>query len=193
MKNCSLAQKILKQNTGVIHGRFQVLHNDHLKYLLAGKALCEHLVVGITNPDPRMTKLDKADPSRSDPKANPLTYYERLLLVKSALYDAGLREAEFSVTPFPISYPEYYSAYVPMQAIFFLTIYDGWGRRKLEYFKSLGLNTHVLWECREQNKGLSASTIREAMRNGEPWEHLVPESTALLCKLWDIPRRIEKI
>jgi nicotinamide-nucleotide adenylyltransferase len=37
---------------GVIHGRFQVLHNDHLRYILAGKELCRHLVVGITNPDP---------------------------------------------------------------------------------------------------------------------------------------------
>lgn len=44
--------------TGVIHGRFQLLHNDHLKYLLAGKARCEHLVVGITNPDPCLTKAD---------------------------------------------------------------------------------------------------------------------------------------
>ena len=39
---------------GVIHGRFQLLHNDHLKYLLAGKKRCEHLVVGITNPDPAL-------------------------------------------------------------------------------------------------------------------------------------------
>ena len=39
---------------GVIHGRFQVPHNDHLRYLLAGKALCRHLVVGLTNPDPSL-------------------------------------------------------------------------------------------------------------------------------------------
>ena len=38
--------------TGIIHGRFQILHNDHVKYLLAGKQFCRHLVVGITNPDP---------------------------------------------------------------------------------------------------------------------------------------------
>ena len=43
--------------TGVIHGRFQVLHNDHLKYLLAGKADASTLVVGITNPDPCQTKM----------------------------------------------------------------------------------------------------------------------------------------
>ena len=34
------------RQTGVIHGRFQVLSNDHLCYLLAGKARCCHLIVG---------------------------------------------------------------------------------------------------------------------------------------------------
>ena len=50
--------------TGVIHGRFQVLHNDHLKYLLSGKALCRHLVVGITNPEPLLARMEEqVDPS----------------------------------------------------------------------------------------------------------------------------------
>lgn len=35
---------------GAIHGRFQVLRHDHLKYLMAGKARCQRLCVGITNP-----------------------------------------------------------------------------------------------------------------------------------------------
>lgn len=39
---------------GVIHGRFHILHNDHLKYLLAGKLARCHLIVGITNPDPTL-------------------------------------------------------------------------------------------------------------------------------------------
>ena len=50
---------------GVIHGRFQLLHNDHLKYLLAGKQRCRHLVIGITNPDPTLTRADPADPART--------------------------------------------------------------------------------------------------------------------------------
>ncbi|MHA2009472.1 MAG: nicotinate-nucleotide adenylyltransferase, partial [Promethearchaeota archaeon] len=44
-----------RYDLGVIHGRFQVLHNDHIKYLMAGKKLCKYLVVGITNPDPSLT------------------------------------------------------------------------------------------------------------------------------------------
>ncbi len=46
---------------GVIHGRFQILHNDHMRYLLAGKERCEHLVVGITNPDPTLVREDAAE------------------------------------------------------------------------------------------------------------------------------------
>ncbi|MFC1888297.1 hypothetical protein ACFL4G_00935, partial [Thermodesulfobacteriota bacterium] len=53
------------EETGVIHGRFQVFHNDHLAYVLAGKARCRHLVVAITNPDPTLTRDDPADPDRS--------------------------------------------------------------------------------------------------------------------------------
>ena len=68
--------------TGVIHGRFQVLHNDHLKYLMAGKSKCQHLVVGITNPDPTLTGPESADPHRDSPFANPLTYVERYTMVR---------------------------------------------------------------------------------------------------------------
>lgn len=196
MKNansCSLAQRIVEQRTGVIHGRFQVLHNDHLVYLLAGKAECEHLVVGITNPDPVLTQKEEADPARSCPAANPLTFYERMLLVKCALTDAGLEGSDFSITPFPVNFPELYSAYVPLEACFFLTIYDQWGRRKLEHFQALGLKTKVLWERTPQTKGLSGSQVRKAMAAGEPWEHLVPESTAVLCKAWDLSERLQKL
>ena len=65
-----------KQEVGVIHGRFQVFHLDHLAYLLAGASRCEKLIVGITNPDPNLTRPEATDPQRSAPEANPLTYEE---------------------------------------------------------------------------------------------------------------------
>ena len=190
MSHPSLAKALLDRRTGVIHGRFQVLHNDHLAYLLAGKEECDHLVVGITNPDPGLTGSEEADPARSDPAANPLSFYERMLLVKCCLVDAGLREEDFSITPFPVNFPDLYWNYVPMEAVFFLTIYDDWGRRKLEYFRSLGLRTHVLWERAPESKGLSGARVRQAMIRNEPWEHMVPESTAILCRAWDIAGRM---
>lgn len=176
--------------TGVIHGRFQVLHNDHLVYLLAGMGLCRHLVVGITNPDPLLTRDEDADPKRSDPAANQLTYFERYFLVRAVLEEAGIEPSRFSVVPFPVSMPELYRYYVPLEALFFLSIYDEWGKRKLEYFRSLGLMTHILRDVAAEQKGLSATDIRNRMASGEPWEDLVPSAAADLMKKWNIPCRL---
>ncbi|MBU0908131.1 MAG: nicotinate-nucleotide adenylyltransferase [Proteobacteria bacterium] len=175
---------------GVIHGRFQLLHNDHLKYLLAGKERCEHLVVGITNPDPTLTKRDSADPARSSREANPFTYFERYCMVRDALADEGLRD-EISIVPFPINFPELYHYYLPMQATFFLTIYDDWGEKKLRLFNAMGLATEILWRRPRSGKGLSSTEIRQKMMHGEQWEGLVPPAVARLVKKIDLQKRLE--
>jgi len=179
--------------TGVIHGRFQVLHNDHLVYLLAGAALCRHLVVGITNPDPLLTKDEAADPKRSNPAANPLSYFERYTMVRAVLTEAGIEPSRFSVVPFPINLPELYHYYVPLDALFFLSIYDDWGKRKLEYFTALGLATLVLREVSSFQKGLSASDIRRRMTLDGSWEELVPPAVVTLMKKWNIPGRLRLV
>ena len=175
---------------GVIHGRFQIFHLDHLRYVLAGKARCRRLVVGITNPDPLLTRDDAADPSRSAPRANPLTYYERYVMVRAVLVDAGIPEADFDVVPFPVNLPELYRHYLPMEAVFFLTVYDDWGRRKLELFRSLGLETEILWSRPPEEKGLAGSEIRRRILAGEPWEHMVPPETARLIRAWNLRDRL---
>jgi len=175
---------------GVIHGRFQVLHNDHLRYLLAGKALCRFLVVGLTNPDPGLTRPEEADPHRSTAQANPLTYYERALLVRAALTGAGVPLAEFMVAPLPVNLPELIRHYAPREATYFLTICDDWGRRKLARFQDLGLATHVLWDVPPDQKGISGSHVRRLMAAGGDWKSLVPPAVARLLEEWDIPARL---
>jgi nicotinamide-nucleotide adenylyltransferase len=149
--------------------------------------------VGITNPDPLLTRDEDADPKRSDPAANPLTYFERYVMVRAVLEEAGVESSRFSVVPFPVNIPELYRYYVPLDALFFLSIYDEWGKRKLEYFTSLGLKTHILRDVSKDQKGLSGTDIRRRMAQNEPWEELVPPSVALLMKKWDIPARLGKI
>jgi len=183
---------IAEYKTGVIHGRFQVLHNDHVKYLMAGKKLCRHLVVGITNPDPFLTKMEDADPERNNPLENPLTYYERYALVNAVLEAEGLKPHQFSVVPFPVNFPERYKYYVPLDAVFFLTIYDEWGKKKLSYFQEQGLKTHVLREVPKKQKGISASEVRALMVKERPWGHLVPKSVATLMNNWRIPERLQR-
>jgi nicotinamide-nucleotide adenylyltransferase len=175
---------------GVVHGRFQVLHNDHLKYVLAGKARCRHLVVGITNPDPMLTQEDAAAPHRSAPLMNPLTFFERYIMTRAVLLDEGVACKNYSVVPLPINFPHLYRYYVPLDAVFYITIYDEWGKRKLAQFESLGLKTEVLWTRPPESKGLSGSDIRKCMALGEKWEHWVPPATAALMKEWRIPERL---
>ena len=179
--------------TGFIHGRFQVLHNDHLTYLLAGKKECERLVVGITNPDPSLTKQDDADVSRSDQTANPLTYYERFLMVQAALVEAGLDLEEFIIVPFPVNFPELYRYYIPPEATFFLTIYDEWGEKKLSMFESFGLKTKILWRRPLAEKGLTSSDVRQKIVEGKPWQHMVPPSVGRLIAEWNLSERLQRI
>jgi len=178
---------------GVIHGRFQVLHNDHLAYLLDGKSRCRHLIVGITNPDPRLTADDPADPHRSRPEANPLSYYERHLLTRAVLEEAGVAPGAFTIVPFPINFPELYPCYLPLTAVFFVSVYDDWGRRKLERFRDLGLRIEVLSERPIERKGISATEVRARMAAGTPWDQLVPPAAAKLLVAWNIPGRLRRL
>lgn len=183
----------LQYDVGTIHGRFQILHNDHLKFLLAGKELCEHLIIGITNPDPSLTKEHNSNPHRSKPISNPLTYFERYVMIRNSLLEKGLKYSDFSIVPFPINVPELLKYYVPMDVVFFLSIYDDWGRQKKKYLESLGLKVHVLWEVPLEKKGLSGSDIRRSMLKGESWEHFLPPAVVKLVNQWDIIKRIIKL
>ena len=182
-----------KYEIGVIHGRFQILHNDHLRYLLAGKALCDHLIVGITNPDPYLTKDHDSNPHRSTRFANPLTYYERYVMIKTVLTEVGLGLSEFTIVPFPINVPDLLQYYVPLDVVFFLSIYDDWGRQKKSYLEDLGLNVHVLREVPIEKKGLNGSDIRRAMIDNKQWKQFVPACVAKLVEIWDIINRLKDL
>jgi nicotinamide mononucleotide adenylyltransferase len=176
--------------TGVVHGRFQVFHLDHLKYVLAAWERCDHLIIGITNPDPILTKAEAVDPRQSSPEENPLTYFERYSIIREVMFEMGLDGVNFSILPFPINFPELYRFYLPLDAVFYMTIYDDWGKRKLELFRSLGLNVEILWTKPLEQKGIRATEIRRLMSCGNEWEHLVPPAAASVMKRMEIVQRL---
>lgn len=178
---------------GFIHGRFQVVHNDHLKYLLAGKALCDHLIVGITNPNQEMTCDEKTDPARSSKNNNPLTYDEREHMIRAALLESGITTEEFSIVPFPISRPDLLAGCAPADATYYLTIYDAWGREKKQRLESLGLKTHVMWEKSPEEKGLTGKAVRTAIREGRDWKSMIPKSVAEYAEQWDLQNRFNEL
>ena len=159
---------------GFIHGRFQLFHNDHLRYALLAKQQCEKLIVGITSPENASLIREEVDPHRSEAASNPLTYYERFNMVKLALLGAGLKREDFEIVPYPIERPEILYNYVPLGATSFFTIYDDWGYEKLNRLKSLGYGTVVLFDTRQ--KAMCSTEIRQKMVNGDNWKQMVPEA-----------------
>jgi cytidyltransferase-like protein len=160
---------------GVIHGRFQMLHIGHMEYLLEGKARCEYLLIGITNPDTSSTKFTSSNPHRSSSYANPLTYYERMKMIQGALLEAGVCRDEFDVVPFPINCPELVFNYVPMNAKYYMTIYDDWSIEKKEALERLGCSIEVMWTRTNEQKAASGTQVRECIIFNRPWRHLVPQ------------------
>lgn len=160
---------------GVIHGRFQLLHNEHMKYILAGKKRCEHLIIGICNPDISLTKYADANPHRSQAISNPFTYYERLQMIQGSMLEYGIALDEFDIVPFPINYPELIFSYVPQDAKFYMTIYDEWGVEKKKMLEKIGCNVEVMWQRDISEKVLSGTDVRSCIRDDMDWEQYVPQ------------------
>src|SRR5438093_9435425 len=86
------------------HGRFQPLHNEHLEYLVKAKECCDFLWIGITLPDIHVHS-NPLGRERERPISNPLTYFERTKIIRSALLEAGIALDSFECVPFPIEMP----------------------------------------------------------------------------------------
>ena len=175
---------ILRDMTyGVVHGRFQPLHNGHVEGLIMpASERCDFLVVGITNPSSEQTAFDATNPHRSEPGSNPFSYWERLIMVREALIERGIPSERFAIVPFPINIPSQLLNYVPRDATFYLTIYDDWGRKKQQELEGLGLRVEVLREMSLEEKGVSGTDIRAAIKAGGSWEQYVPHAVARFIK-----------
>lgn len=159
---------------GIIHGRFQLFHNDHLNYALLAKERCKKLIVGITSPENAALIREEIDPHRSEAVSNPFTYFERYEMIKLALLEAGIKREDFEIVPFPIERPEILYNYVPLSATSFFTIYDDWGYEKLHRLGNLGYGTYVLFDKRE--KAMCSTEIRRKIVSGTEWKDMVPNA-----------------
>ncbi len=169
-----------KEKIGVVHGRFQILHNGHVDDLiLHAFEECEKVIIGICNPDPDLTRFDDANPHRSEEINNPFSYWERLEMIRDTLIDIGISRDRFEIVPFPINFPEKIKYYAPPDAIYFIDIYDEWGKKKEKVLAKLGLDVR----SREVKKIISGSEIRSMIVLGNnKWKEYVPPAAVRLLE-----------
>ena len=162
---------------GSVHGRFQPFHNEHLEYVLAAKKRCGYLWIGITKHDITSADLNLLGAHRELPQNNPLTFFERVEMIRDSLLNASIPAAEFSFTPFPIEMPAHLSNFLPHAIPCFTTICEEWNRRKIKVLRDLGYSVEVLWE--RESKAITGSIIRKHLIDGSAeWRSMVPPAVA---------------
>ncbi|WP_457934409.1 hypothetical protein LOS73_02335 [Pseudoalteromonas sp. SCSIO 43210] len=177
---------------GSIHGRFQPFHNEHVDYALAALKSCDFLWIGITQYDIEELKKCKDSPNRGVLSSNPLTYLERINIIKDALLDANIDRAKFDFIPFPIDEPEKLYQFVDINTVCFTTIRESWNRAKVERLSQAGYKVEVLWENLE-DKEVSSTLIRESLLNGNGlWKKMVQPSTQRHINSLDLAKRLQE-
>lgn len=180
--------------TGVIHGRFQILHLKHMEYLLAAKMRCKKLYIGITHSDifsfAATSDLDIHGITKRD---NPLTYFERFEIIKGALEDFGVRREEFEIIPFPVSHPELILQYSPKDAVYYMSICSAWDEERYEMLQKLGLETEVLWRKEPEEKGITGSEVRRLIAEEKEWQQYVPKTVSEYISKHEIEKRIRSL
>lgn len=162
-----------------VTGRFQPVHDDHLRLFRAALTTCDRLIVGVTNPDPGTRRLEPGSEHRHRVDANPFTYYERLELLAAALGTAEGIEPPVAervrIVPFDLGRPEHWSHYVPLSAVQYVGAYGTWEREKVRRLAAGGYQ--VVEVPGDERTRRSSTTIRAALRAGTGWEQMVPTGT----------------
>ncbi len=179
---------------GSIHGRFQPFHNGHLEYLTAALDQCDYIYIGITQF--RRRSLIQVKPvaalHRAQPQSNPLSYFERLVMIQSLLRSLGIGPERYCVTPFPIEEPSELNDFLPTHITVFTTTYDEWNERKIAVLEEHGYPVVNLWSRSE--KVVAGQRIRELLRDDDDgWRALVPNAVADFLEELGIGERLRAL
>jgi cytidyltransferase-like protein len=149
---------------GCVHGRFQPPHTGHLNYILAAKAQCDILYIGITQPDNESLTECPADPHRSETRNNPLSFNERQEALRHMLTAQKLYERrDYVIIPYDIDSPELLKRYIHSTWTQYTTLIDQWNVHKNARLQRLGYEVKSLTDKRE-DESVSGTAIRELAR-----------------------------
>ena len=175
-----MMDKSSSREYGSVHGRFQGLHLGHEEYLLAAMERSSYLFVGLAMPDPSDLRGRNVAAHRHERTNNPFTFYERDEMVRACLHGGGYCESQFRTYPFPIDDLSSISNYLPRRAdlALYITVYDEWGEYKVRVLREIGYDVSVLWRRDPATKVATGTQLRQHMRQGKDFSHLVSSGVA---------------
>jgi nicotinamide-nucleotide adenylyltransferase len=164
-------------------GRFQPFHLGHLDAIKKALPQTEMLFIGIGSTQENYLP------------ENPFTAGERIEMIKAALDEAKIDPSKYLIIPIPNInnyelWPHHVEQYLPP----FEEIYTGSEIVKtlFERANSKLKNPHKAIKV-EKKLNISSTKIREAMKQNESWQKMVPASVAQLLKAWNAEKRLKSI
>lgn len=158
-----------------ISGRFQPFHLDHLRYALAASERGETLVVAVTNPAGPREAASESAAHRSQLESNPLSFFVRQELILGSLMEAGLDPKRIRVTPMFLEDLDFARHFLPSGALHLLSDCDEWQHEKLKRLTGAGFRAEFVIQ---HEKNMTGTEVRRRVKDGEPFEHLLPNFVA---------------
>lgn len=173
----------MKAYLGMVHGRFQMFHKEHLQYVLRALSRCDNLVIGITNPDPTQFQEEISSPHRHLASANPFTYFQRVEMIKHSLIDCEVSLQRVTFVPFHLFDISKWAYYLPSPkaTIQYVRIFSEWEEKKTKLFEAYGFRVEIL--DRGAPKNIEGVQVRRLWREGGNWEDLVPDGTIRVVRM----------
>lgn len=162
--------------TALILGRFQPLHNGHLKLIKSAAIENDNIVIAV------------GSAQYANLRDNPFSFAERKEMIKKVLIIECI--TNYRIVAVDDIYCEgQYVEHLEKQTGKFDVIYTGENVNTKKLFQEkdyTALST-------ERFFGVSATEVRNMMINGQDWEELVPENVAEYIKSINGIKRIKKL
>lgn len=159
-------------------GRFQPFHRGHLSVVKRAVQENERLIIAIGSAEKNFLP------------ENPMTTSERFVLIEEVLKAEKIKPEKYCIIPVPnINNYALWVNHVNLMVPPYDKLYTGSKIVEICYRHNPNTFQKIINIEREEN--ISATNIRNAMREDKEWENLVHPVAAKLLKAWDIPRRLK--
>ncbi|MCA9253663.1 MAG: hypothetical protein KDA54_21255 [Phycisphaerales bacterium] len=170
---------------GMVHGRFQPFHHEHLEYVLHGITHSQKCLIGITQPDVRNISACETMPHRGTPEANPFSFDERVDMIRISLESLGIEDKYYEIMRFDIDGADetiptlLETTFKDEKPVQFVKVFGDWELSKIEVFKKHEFPIELLRDKDSQfsPKNVTGTLVRELISSERNWRDFVPAGT----------------
>ena len=162
---------------GFFVGRFQPFHNAHLKIIKDALSQVDKLIIGV------------GSSQYSDTAENPFTFEERKEMILLALQEANISKDKYEIIAIPDihqhdKWVEHVESICPKLDVIFT---------HNDFTQKLFKEKNYKVVFVERIADHSATEVRKKIKNGEPWEDLVPKAVSGYIHLMAGVKRIKEL